>query len=54
MAVPLRVGLTLDSFAQALGAVFKTQLRAIWVIQQHLAPRSFGSGGRFDFKRLGL
>jgi hypothetical protein len=47
-------GLTLDSFAQTLGAVFKIKLRAIWVVQEHLAPRSFGSGGRFDFKRLGL
>ncbi|HTS88700.1 MAG TPA: DUF2299 family protein [Gemmatimonadales bacterium] len=45
-------GLTLDSFAQTLGAVFKTELAAIWVIQRHLAPRSFG-GGRFDFRRLG-
>jgi hypothetical protein len=47
-------GLTLDSFAQSLGSVLKTQLSAIWVIQEHLTPRSFGSGGRFDFKRLGL
>jgi hypothetical protein len=47
-------GLTLDSFAQTEGSVFKTNQRAIWVIQEHLAPRSFGSGGRFDIKRQGL
>jgi hypothetical protein len=47
-------GLTLDSFASSVGAVFKTHLRAIWVIQEHLSPRNFGTGGRFDFKRLGL
>ena len=27
-----------NSFAQSLGAVFKPQLTAIWVIQEHLAP----------------
>jgi hypothetical protein len=46
-------GCTLDSFAHSVGAVFKTELNALWIVQRHLQPRSFGDG-RFDFKRLGL
>jgi hypothetical protein len=47
-------GLTKDSFAQTIGAVTKTELAAVWTFQRYLAPRSFGPGGRFDFKRIGL
>jgi hypothetical protein len=46
-------GLTLDSFARSVGAVFKTELNGIWVILRHLGGKRFGTGGRFDFKRLG-
>ena len=47
-------GLTLDSLAQSIGAVFKVWLGAIWVIQQQLAGNGDSFGGRFDFKRLGF
>jgi hypothetical protein len=47
-------GLTLDSFARSLGVVHKTKLIGIWVVQEELGPRSFGAGGRFDFKKLGF
>jgi len=47
-------GLTLDSFAYSIGAVYKTELDAIWFVQQHLGGKSYGPGNRFDFKRLGL
>lgn len=46
-------GLTLDSFAWSLGAVYKTELNAILLIRRLLGPKGFGGGSRFDFKRLG-
>lgn len=47
-------GVTLDSFARTVGCVFKAELSASWVIHRYLAPKSFGNGDRFDFKRLGM
>ena len=47
-------GLTLDALSQSVGAVFKTELSAVWVVQQHLAEKNDGFGDRFDFKRLGF
>jgi len=47
-------GVTLDSFARTVGCVFKTELSAQWVIFRYLAPKSYGNGDRFDFKRLGM
>lgn len=47
-------GLTLDSLAHSVGAVFKTELRAMWVVQRHLGSKGYGSGDRFDFRRLGI
>lgn len=46
-------GLTLDSFAKSLGAVFKAELGVIWLVQQRLGGGEVGPGKRFDFKRLG-
>jgi hypothetical protein len=47
-------GLTLDSFARSLGAVFKTELGVAWLIQQRLGGGDDpGLGRKFDFKRLG-
>lgn len=53
-ATRYRDGLTLDTFARSLGAVYKIELNTIWYIQENLTGNGFGSGGRFDFKRLGL
>ncbi len=47
-------GLTLDSFAQSDGKVFKTELNAIWVFQEHFKPNNGGRGPRFDFKKFGF
>jgi hypothetical protein len=47
-------GLTLDSFARSLGAVYKTEMNALFVIQRYLGSGAPGPGGQFDFKRLGL
>lgn len=47
-------GVTLDSFARTVGCVFKTELSALWVMHRYLAPKSYGNGDRFDFKRLGM
>jgi hypothetical protein len=47
-------GLTLDSFAQSVGKVFKTELNAIWVFQEHFKPNNGGRGPRFDFKKFGF
>jgi hypothetical protein len=47
-------GLTLDSFARSIGAVYKMQLNAILLIQRRLGTGGFGPSGRFDFKRIGL
>ena len=47
-------GLTLDSFAQSVGKVFKTELNAVWVFQEHFKPNNGGRGPRFDFKKFGL
>jgi len=47
-------GLSLDSFARSLGAVFKTELAVAWLVQQRLGSDDEpGTGRRFDFKRLG-
>ena len=53
MATRYADGLTMDSFARSVGAIFKTFLNAVWTVQRHLAPESSGPGGRFDFKKLG-
>jgi hypothetical protein len=47
-------GLTLDSFAQSVGKVFKTELNAVWVLQEHFKPDNGGRGPRFDFKKFGV
>jgi hypothetical protein len=47
-------GLTLDSFARSIGAVYKTELNSILLIRRLLGAKGFGDGGRFDFKKLGL
>jgi hypothetical protein len=54
LAVRYEDGLTLDSFARSIGAVHKTRLKGIWLVQEQLGPRGFGAGGRFDFKKLGF
>jgi hypothetical protein len=47
-------GLTLDSFARSIGAVFKTELSVAWLVQQRLGGEDEpGTGRKFDFKRLG-
>lgn len=46
-------GLTLDSFAQSVGAVYKTRLDAILFLQERLEGRDL-DGGDFDFERVGL
>ena len=47
-------GLSLDSFARSIASVYKTELAGIMCVQEHLGPKSYGTGGRFDFKRIGL
>jgi hypothetical protein len=47
-------GLTLDSFARSIGAVFKMFLNVVWLMQHRLGSNGAGPSGRFDFKRLGL
>ena len=48
-------GLTMDSFARSIGAVFKTELGTMWLVEEHLGGGGeLGPGRRFDFKRLGL
>lgn len=47
-------GLNLDSFARSISSVYKLEIAGILCVQKHLSPKSFGGGGRFDFKRLGL
>ncbi|MGE0443039.1 MAG: DUF2299 family protein [Vicinamibacterales bacterium] len=47
-------GLSLDSFARSISSVYKTELAGIMCVQEHLGPKGYGAGGRFDFKRLGL
>jgi hypothetical protein len=47
-------GLTMDSFARSLGAVFKTELGTIWLVEEHLGGGEVGPGRRFDFKKLGV
>ena len=46
-------GLTKDSLTFTQGAVYKTWLEGIWYIQRQLGPSAPGTGGRFDFRRLG-
>ena len=47
-------GLSLDSFARSVGAVFKGFLRAILVMRRHLRENGPGNADRFDFKKLGI
>jgi hypothetical protein len=49
-------GLTLDSFAHSVGAVFKIELATMWLVEEHLGGGGTdgGTGRRFDFKKLGL
>lgn len=47
-------GLSMDSFARSVGAVYKTELAGIWYVQETLGGQGLGPSGRFDFKRLGL
>ena len=47
-------GITLDAFARTVSCVFKAELSGTWVVQRHLGPRGYGTGERFDFKRLGM
>lgn len=47
-------GLSLDSFAQSVGAVFKGTLRTILLVRRHLRGNGPGNADRFDFKKLGL
>ena len=56
MAVRYSDGLTLDSFAHSVGAVFKTELATMWLVEEHLGGGGGddGLGRRFDFKKLGL
>jgi len=46
-------GLTLDSFARSVGAVYKSFLNALWTLQHRLGGQKPGPADRFDFKRLG-
>lgn len=46
-------GLTLDSFAHDLGAVYKTKLGVIWTFQEKLDENGQEPWQRFDFRRLG-
>ena len=47
-------GLSLDTFARSVGAVFKGFLLAVLVLRRHLSGNGPGNGDRFDFKRLGI
>lgn len=47
-------GLTLDSFAEAVGFVFKARLQAIYHIQEYLNGSDRGTSGKFDFRRAGM
>ncbi len=47
-------GLTLDSFAETLGYVFKAKLHAMLFFQDRLSDSDLGNGGKFDFRRAGL
>ena len=47
-------GLTMDSFVRTVGAVFKIELAAIWVIHKHLGSGGDHGPGRFDFRRIGI
>ena len=47
-------GLSLDSFARSVSAVFKGFLRAILVTRSHLQGNGPGNADRFDFKKLGI
>lgn len=47
-------GLNLDSFARSVSSVYKLEISGILCVQKHLGQKNFGSGGRFDFRRLGL
>lgn len=46
-------GLTLDSFSESIGFVFKTKRLAVYHFQR-LNESGATGGGRFDFKRAGL
>ena len=47
-------GLSLDSFARSVGAVFKGFLRAVLVTRRHLRGNGPGNADRFDFRRIGI
>lgn len=48
-------GLSLDSFADTVGQVFKAELHTIWYFEDRFGEHRNGNGGgRFDFKRAGL
>ena len=43
-------GLSLDSFAETVGFVFKAKLHAIWHFEDRLGDHRSGFGGQFNFK----
>lgn len=47
-------GLTLDAFAYSVGAVYKTELDAVWYIQDSLASSEEGPVVHFDFNSSDL
>lgn len=53
-ATRFRDGLSLDSFARSVGAIYKAKLDSVLFIQKRLEPRAEGNGGRFDFERMGF
>lgn len=53
-AVRFADGLTKDSFARTVGAVYKTELDGIFFVQERLMDRGLNGGGRFNFERLGV
>lgn len=45
---------TKDELNRTIGAVYKTWLAGVMVVQERLGGGDMGPEGRFDFKRLGL
>ena len=45
-------GLTLDSFVQSVGRVFKAELATMWLVEEHLGGGGPGPGRRFDFSKI--
>ncbi len=47
-------GLTKDELNRSIGAVYKTWLAGVMIVQEKLGGGDLGPPGRFDFRRIGL